>query len=67
MARALKKRSTAKRSTAKRSTAKFDIIMKAKATTTRIVDINNEIVRLESDDKGQVTQEFTGTRWKQQC
>jgi hypothetical protein len=59
MTRALKKRSTAKR-----STAKFDIIIKAKATTTRIVDINNEIVRLESDDKGQVTgKHYSGVHW----
>ena len=64
MARTLKKRSTAKRSTAKRSTAKFDIIIKAKATTTRIVDINTEIVRLESDDKGQVTgKHYSGVHW----
>jgi hypothetical protein len=38
--------------------------MKAKATTTRIVDINNEIVRLESDDKGQVTgKHYSGVHW----
>lgn len=54
MARALKKRST----------TKFDVIIKAKATTTRIIDINNEIVRLESNDKGQVSgKHYSGVHW----
>jgi hypothetical protein len=35
------------------SSAKYDVIVKAKATSTRIVDINNEIVRLETNGKGQ--------------
>ena len=53
-----------KRSTAKRSTAKFDIIIKAKATTTRIIDINNDIVRLESNDREQVTgKHYSGMHW----
>ncbi|MGB7635582.1 MAG: hypothetical protein WBL68_17830 [Nitrososphaeraceae archaeon] len=53
-----------KRSTAKRSTAKFDIIIKAKATTTRIIDINNDIVRLESNDREQVTEKhYSGMHW----
>lgn len=33
----------------KRSSTKYDVIVKAKATSTRIVDINNEIVRLETN------------------
>jgi hypothetical protein len=50
----------------KRTSAKYDVVIKAKATTTRIVDINNDIVRLESmiEDKSleNIIQEFTGTR-----
>ena len=42
----------------KRSSAKYDVIVKAKATSTRIVDINNEIVRLETNGKGQVTGKY---------
>jgi hypothetical protein len=38
-----------------RTSTKYDVIVKAKATSTRINDVNNEIVRLESNDKGQVT------------
>ncbi len=46
------------------SSAKYDIIIKAKATTTRIVDITNETVRLESNDKGQVTgKQYSGVHW----
>jgi hypothetical protein len=37
------------------STAKYDIVIKAKATTTKIIDITNETVQMESNDKGQVT------------
>lgn len=48
----------------KRSTTRFDITIKAKATTTRIIDINNEIVRLESNDKGQVSgKHYSGVHW----
>jgi len=48
----------------KRSTTRFDITIKAKATTTRIIDINNEIVRLESDDRGQVSgKHYSGVHW----
>jgi hypothetical protein len=48
----------------KRSSSKYDVIIKAKATTTRIVDINNEIVRFESNDKGQVTGKYySGVHW----
>ena len=47
----------------KRSSSKYDVIIKAKATTTRIVDINNEIVRFESNDKGEsITVVGTGTQ-----
>ena len=43
--------------------SKYDVIIKAKATTTRIVDINNEIVRFESNDKGEsITVVGTGTQ-----
>jgi hypothetical protein len=46
------------------SSAKYDIIIKAKATTTRIVDMTNETVRLESNDKGQVTgKHYSGFHW----
>lgn len=54
----------AKAQSKKRSTAKFDIIIKAKATTTRIIDINNDIVRLESNDREQVTgKHYSGMHW----
>jgi hypothetical protein len=46
------------------SSAKYDIIIKAKATTTRIVDITSETVRLESNDKGQVGgKHYSGVHW----
>jgi hypothetical protein len=48
----------------KRPSTKDDVIIKAKATTTRIIDINNEIARLESNDKGQVTGKYySGVHW----
>ena len=48
----------------KRTSTKFDVIIKAKATSTRIVDINNDIVRFESNDKGQVTGKYySGVHW----
>jgi hypothetical protein len=48
----------------KRTSAKYDVVIKAKATTTRIVDINNDIVRLESNDKGQVAGKYySGVHW----
>jgi hypothetical protein len=54
----------AKASSKKRSSAKYDVIIKAKATTTRIVEISNEIVRFESNDKGQVTgKHYSGVHW----
>jgi hypothetical protein len=53
-----------KASSKKRSSSKYDVIVKAKATTTRIVDINNEIVRFECNDKGQVTgKHYSGVHW----
>lgn len=53
-----------KASSKKRSSVKYDVIIKAKATTTRIVDISNEIVRFESNDKGQVTGKYySGVHW----
>jgi hypothetical protein len=56
----------AKTSSAKRSSsaAKYDIIIKAKATTTKIVDITNETLRIESNDKGQVSgKHYSGVHW----
>jgi hypothetical protein len=48
----------------KRSSTKYDVIVKAKATSTRIVDINNGIVRLETNGKGQVTGKYySGVHW----
>jgi hypothetical protein len=48
----------------KRSSVKYDVVIKAKATTTRIIDINNEMVRLESNDKGQITGKYySGVHW----
>jgi hypothetical protein len=53
-----------KASSKKRSSVKYDVIIKAKATTARIVDISNEIVRFESNDKGQVTgKHYLGVHW----
>ena len=46
------------------SSSKYDIIIKAKATTTKIVDITSETVRLESNDKGQVSgKHYSGVHW----
>ena len=54
----------AKASSTKRSSAKYDIIIKAKATTTKIVDITNETLRIESNDKGQVRGKYySGVHW----
>jgi hypothetical protein len=47
-----------------RTSTKYDVIIKAKATSTRIIDVNNEIARLESNDKGQVTgKHYSGVHW----
>jgi hypothetical protein len=60
MAKASKKARSKKRTSA----TKYDIIVNAKATSTRIIDINNEIVRLESNDKGQVSgKHYSGVHW----
>jgi hypothetical protein len=60
MAKASKKAHSKKRTFA----TKYDVIVKAKATSTRIIDINNEIVRLESSDKGQVSgKHYSGVHW----
>ena len=56
--------SSKKRSSKKISSTKFDVIIKAKATSTRIVDISNVIVRFECNDKGQVTgKHYSGVHW----
>ena len=56
--------SSRKRSSKRMSSGKYDVVIKAKATSTRIVDISNEIVRLESNDKGQVSGKyFSGIHW----
>jgi hypothetical protein len=49
----------------KRTTSsKYDVNIKAKATSTRIIDINNDVVRFESNDKGQVTGKYySGVHW----
>ena len=55
----------AKKSSKKRaSSGKYDIVIKAKATTTKIIDITNETLRLESNDKGQVRgKHYSGIHW----
>ena len=56
------KPSSTKRSSS--SSAKYDIIIKAKATTTKIIDITNETLRIESNDKGQVRGKYySGVHW----
>jgi hypothetical protein len=53
-----------KASSSKRTSGKYDVVIRAKATTTRIIDINNEVARLESSDKGQVTGKYySGVHW----
>jgi hypothetical protein len=48
----------------KRSPPKYDVIIKDKSASTRIVDINNDIVRLERNGKGQVTgKHYSGVHW----
>ena len=43
---------------------KYDITIRAKATTTKIIDITNETLRLESNDKGQVRgKHYSGVHW----
>jgi hypothetical protein len=51
-------------STRRSSSAKYDISIRAKATTTKIIDITNETLRLESNDKGQVRgKHYSGVHW----
>jgi hypothetical protein len=46
------------------SSGKIDMIIKAKATTTKIIDITNETLRLESNNKGQVRgKHYSGIHW----
>lgn len=64
MVKASKKRSSAKSLLKKTSSTKYDVVIKAKATSTRIVDISNVIVKFESNDKGQVTGKYyLGVHW----
>ncbi|MDQ4101476.1 MAG: hypothetical protein M3115_04740 [Thermoproteota archaeon] len=46
------------------SSGKYDIVIKATATTTKIIDFANETLRLESNDKGQVRgKHYSGIHW----
>ena len=64
MVKASKKRSSAKSLLKKTLSTKYDVVIKAKATSTRIVDISNVIVRFESNNKGQVTGKYyLGVHW----
>ena len=64
MIKASKKRSSARSLLKKTSSTKYDVVIKAKATSTRIIDISNVIVRFESNDKGQVTGKYQlGVHW----
>ncbi len=52
------------KATSRKAPTKYDLIIKAKATTTKIVDITNNSVRIESNDKGQVTGKYySGAHW----
>lgn len=52
------------KATSRKAPTKYDLIIRAKATTTKIVDITNNSVRIESNDKGQVTGKFySGEHW----
>jgi hypothetical protein len=55
----------AKTGSKRRSSAKYDVSIKARATTTKIVDItSDETVRLESNNKGRVTGKYySGVHW----
>jgi hypothetical protein len=51
-------------STKRSSSAKYDITIRAAATTTKIIDITNETLRIESNDKGQVRgKHYSGVHW----
>ena len=59
-----KKGSAAKASSKKTSSTKYDVIIKAKLTVTRIVDISNDIVRFESNNKVQVNRKhYSRVHW----
>ena len=46
------------------ASGKYDIVIKAKATTTKIIDITNETLWLESNDKVQVRGKYySGIHW----
>ena len=48
----------------KRTTTKYDFTIKDKLQSVRIIDINNDIVRLELNGKGQVTGKYySGVHW----
>jgi hypothetical protein len=48
----------------KRATSKYDFTIKDKLHSVRIIDINNDIVRLELNGKGQVTGKYySGLHW----
>lgn len=48
----------------KRTTTKYDFAIKDKLQSVRIIDINNDVVRLELNEKGQVTGKYySGVHW----
>src|SRR5262245_1679533 len=54
----------AKASSKKRPSAKYDFTIKDKLQSVRIIDINNDTVRLELNGKGQVTGKYySGMHW----
>ena len=56
--------SMAKTLSKKRTTSKYDFAIKEKLQSIRIIDINNDIVRLELNEKGQVTGKYySGVHW----
>jgi hypothetical protein len=60
MAKASKKARSKKRTYA----TKYDVVIKAKVQSMRIIDINNETARLEINEKGQVTgKHYSGVNW----
>jgi hypothetical protein len=64
MAKTLSKKRSSARTSSKKTSIKYDVIIKDKSTSTRIVDINNDIVRLERNGKGQVTgKHYSGVHW----
>jgi hypothetical protein len=66
IAKASSKKRSSIRSSKKMPSTKYDVAIKVKATSTRIIDINNVIVRFESNDKGQVTgKHYSGVHWSE--